>query len=634
MKVLKRSLVLLLALLTMLSLMSWTASAQDTGDDAGTESTGAADQQEMEETVDLGLSDERMAELASGDPMYESGMSQAAATEADDEYGISTMSVKSTGEICSYGMDVSLYQGKIDWTRVAKAGVSFAMIRVGYRNYNTGVLTLDDYAITNIEGALANGINVGCYFYSTSISEAEAREEAAFVVSVIKNYNITYPIAYDHEGYEDPSRRNYDIGDGANDRRTAMSIAFNDYLEEHGYQGMQYGSSSRLGNDYRWNTTTLEKKYQVWVARYVTMYTDSSGNNIQYPDYQSLVSDGRTLLYSGAYRFWQFTSQGRIDGISVNVDLDLEYYTTGETESGKTGNSTDFANPAGQTGDVVEMNYDGEDGWWYVIDGNVQTGYTGVAGHSNAYGWWYIKNGKVDFSYTGFARNYYGWWYVEKGKVIFSQNSVIQGTVNGSDGWYEVVGGKVQRDHTGVSNVCNDYGWWYVKNGKVDFSKNSVEQNNYGWWYVNDGQVNFNYTGVGNYCNDYGWWYIKDGKVDFSYDGFAQNNYGWWYVEGGKVIFAENSVVEGSVNGLDGWYEVVGGQVQLNHTGVTNVCNETGWYYVKNGMVDFTKNSVEQNDYGWWYVENGMVNFSYTGWASNSYGNWYCVNGKVDFSRS
>ncbi len=275
---------------------------------------------------------------------------------------------------------------------------------------------------------------------------------------------------------------------------------------------------------------------------------------------------------------------------------------------------------------------------------------------------------------NGFAEENGSWYYYENGKIASGRNDVIEGTVNGTSGWWYVVDGKVQLNYTGVANYSNDYGWWYIKDGKVDFSCNSVEQNNYGWWYVTGGKVDFSYTGVANYANDYGWWYVKNGQVDFSKTSIEPNNYGWWRVVNGKVDFSCNSVEQNDY----GWWYIVGGKVDFSYTGVANYANAYGWWYIKNGQVDFSKtsiepnnygwwrvvnvkvdfscNSVEQNDYGWWYVvggkvdfsytgvanyanaygwwyiSNGQVDFSYTGWASNNYGIWYCVNGQVDFS--
>ncbi len=179
-----------------------------------------------------------------------------------------------------------------------------------------------------------------------------------------------------------------------------------------------------------------------------------------------------------------------------------------------------------------ESAIDGQSGWWYVAGGEVQTGYTGVANHSNASGWWYVKNGKVDFTANTVASNKYGWWYV--------------------------VGGKVQFGYTGVANYSNSSGWWYIKNGKVDFTANTVASNNNGWWYVVGGKVQFGYTGVVNYTNSSGWWYVSGGKVNFGFTGIASNKSGTWYVKGGKVQFGYTGTVK--YNGKT--YQVSGGKVK------------------------------------------------------------------------
>ena len=101
----------------------------------------------------------------------------------------------------SLGIDVSKYQGNINWSKVKQDGIDFAIIRVGYRGYGTGKIVMDPYFKKNIEGALANNIHVGIYFYSVAKNEMEALEEANFTINAIKNYNITYPVAFDLEDF-------------------------------------------------------------------------------------------------------------------------------------------------------------------------------------------------------------------------------------------------------------------------------------------------------------------------------------------------------------------------------------------------------------------------------------------------
>jgi GH25 family lysozyme M1 (1,4-beta-N-acetylmuramidase) len=110
----------------------------------------------------------------------------------------------------SMGIDVSQHQGKIDWAAVRNSGVEFAIIRVGYRGQTQGGIYEDRYFKTNMSGAIANGIKVGVYFYSTAINEEEALEEAAWVVKKIAPYSVTYPVVYDFEDFN--SKRCANVG--------------------------------------------------------------------------------------------------------------------------------------------------------------------------------------------------------------------------------------------------------------------------------------------------------------------------------------------------------------------------------------------------------------------------------------
>ncbi len=144
----------------------------------------------------------------------------------------------------------------------------------------------------------------------------------------------------------------------------------------------------------------------------------------------------------------------------------------------------------------TDKKIDGAASWWYVVGSQVKTSFTGLADYANENGWWYLNNGKVDFSYSGFAQNKNGWWYVKDSQVKFNTNSVIKGTVNGTEAWWYVVGGKVQTGFTGLADYPNENGWWYIKNGKVDFTVTTVASNKNGMWYVKNGQVAFNYSGT------------------------------------------------------------------------------------------------------------------------------------------
>ena len=107
------------------------------------------------------------------------------------------------------GIDVSKFQGDIDWQKVADSGVKYAMIRLGLRGYETGKLVTDENFRANVEGATAAGIDVGVYFFTQAINPAEAREEAEYVLNEINGYNITYPVAIDVEDLYNNKARSY-----------------------------------------------------------------------------------------------------------------------------------------------------------------------------------------------------------------------------------------------------------------------------------------------------------------------------------------------------------------------------------------------------------------------------------------
>ncbi len=275
------------------------------------------------------------------DPMMSGCMIDEA--EASDIYveteegTLSIASYLSTDEVKAYGIDVSYYQKSIDWEAVADAGVTFAFIRVGYRAYASGSITHDTYAVKNIEGALAAGINVGVYFFSTAITEAEAEEEAAWVCDFISAYDITYPVAYDCEAYTNTAYRHYGL---SNKQRTDNALAFLSYVEDEGYTGIFYNSKSHLAGNTYWDTGRIDAGYAVWVAQYYYKTYTSSTNYSYYSSYSSVLKNKGGTNYTGAYQFWQFSSQGKIDGITGNVDLDIEYYVEEDT---------DFATLSGQS---------------------------------------------------------------------------------------------------------------------------------------------------------------------------------------------------------------------------------------------------------------------------------------------
>lgn len=204
-----------------------------------------------------------------------------------------------SGQLLSrIGIDVSEYQKSIDWKAVKADGVDFVILRVGFRGWGSGTMWRDAKFDEHYAGAKAAGLQVGVYFFSQSINEQEAIDEASFVLEAIKGKNIDGPIAYDIEGASDPNARTNDPSI-TNQTRTDMCIAFCDTIKAAGYvpQVCTY-----LGYAYYNLYMTQLTAYQTWIAHYgvagVTSY--------KYP-----------------FKMWQFTSTGKVNGISGNVDIDV-----------------------------------------------------------------------------------------------------------------------------------------------------------------------------------------------------------------------------------------------------------------------------------------------------------------------
>lgn len=205
------------------------------------------------------------------------------------------------------GIDVSKYQGTIDWAKVKASGVEFAMVRVGYRAKSTGEIFEDPTARYNMQEAQAAGIKVGAYFFSSAVTQDEARAEAAFTKEIIAKYRITYPVAYNCEDFQSADSRQYGLGV---EDRTNLACAFLDEISAGGYTPMFYASRSELEGSAQWDTQTLASKYKIWVA--------------QYPDqpYPQTAASS----YLGTHDMWQYTSQGKVDGIPGRTDVNLAYF--------------------------------------------------------------------------------------------------------------------------------------------------------------------------------------------------------------------------------------------------------------------------------------------------------------------
>lgn len=205
------------------------------------------------------------------------------------------------------GIDVSKWQGKIDWSKVKESGIDFAFIRIGYRGEN-GTIYKDDNADYNIQQAEKVGVLVGVYFFSTATSEEEAIEEAKWTLQAIEGYSISYPVVYDCEGYKLSGSRMNSLSVA---ERTSHAVAFLKTVDDAGYDAMFYGALSDIEGSTNWDISKIEKNYKIWVAQYPST---------TYP--QKDVPD-----YEGKFHAWQYTNKGSVSGVSGNVDMVVCYFT-------------------------------------------------------------------------------------------------------------------------------------------------------------------------------------------------------------------------------------------------------------------------------------------------------------------
>jgi len=193
------------------------------------------------------------------------------------------------------GIDVSKYQPSINWASVKASGISYVIIRCGYRGASTGVLIQDPYFTSHIKGAKAAGLKVGVYFFSTALNEAEAVEEASMCAALCSGYGINYPVFID---VESSSRPGYNSLPAA--QRTANIKAFCNTVKSAGYTPGVYANKTWFTSYI--NTSQLSG-YKIWLAQY-----NAAGPT-----------------YSGRYDLWQYTSKGSVNGISGNVDMNQSY---------------------------------------------------------------------------------------------------------------------------------------------------------------------------------------------------------------------------------------------------------------------------------------------------------------------
>lgn len=454
--------------------------------------------------------------------------------------------------VIARGIDVSRWQGNIDWTAVAANDVSFVML--GTRS--KGVV--DPNFHTNIRGASAAGIKVGAYIYSLATTPDMAREEADFVLNLVKDYPVNFPIAFDAED-------SATLGTLPPAQVSEIINAFCDRIQEAGYYPIVYA------NDY-WLTNKIDlskMKRDVWVARYEAMH--------KYPD---------PIM-------WQVTSTGSIQGINGNVDIDFLYKdltpklpaNLWRTIGGKT---YYYQNYALQKDSWIN---DGT-GWFYMNgEGLAATGWLEKDGQK-----YYLdeSNGRMSTGWKQLSDRWYFFngsgamnigWLTDNGSRYYLNND---GTM--ASGWSTIDGKKYYLNDssgqmvTGWKNI--DGKWYYLQDDGVMST---------GWKDINGKRYHLNNDGV----MDTGWFNEGDSKYFLGDSGAVTT--GWSKLDDNWYYFNQGgSMASGWANVDNTWY-------YLSKEGKM----QTGWlddrgtkYYLSTSSGKMTV-GWRQIDGAWYYFNEG-----------------------------
>ena len=194
------------------------------------------------------------------------------------------------------GVDLSKYNGAVDFTKLKDNGIGFVMLRLGSRGYGTGKITLDEKFVEYAQNAQLAGLQIGAYFYSQAINENEAVEEVNYIIGAISGFNVKYPVAIDIEKVEGDEARTDKLTDK---ERTAVVKSFCDTVKGYGYKPIIYATREMLiaGLD-----LAELGDYDVWLSD------------------ENIPTD-----YPYRFSMWQYNKKGRIDGITGDIDFDMSF---------------------------------------------------------------------------------------------------------------------------------------------------------------------------------------------------------------------------------------------------------------------------------------------------------------------
>lgn len=215
-------------------------------------------------------------------------------TRDDNGYYTYTVNGKKVSEM---GVDLSEFQGEVDFNAVKASGIDFVMLRLGGRTYGSGSLYEDTAFAGYYDQAKAAGLKIGAYFFSQAITPDEAADEARYSVELLNGRALDYPIAFDWEAIDDDAARTDGITGG---QLTEVAAEFCNTVEQSGYRSMVYASTSLILQTYDFD---IMKEYDFWLA-----------------DYRSMPEQNSMYYH---YKIWQYTDQGVVPGIEGDVDLNL-----------------------------------------------------------------------------------------------------------------------------------------------------------------------------------------------------------------------------------------------------------------------------------------------------------------------
>lgn len=420
--------------------------------------------------------------------------------------------------VLARGIDVSRWQGEINWSQVAADDVSFVML--GTRSKGA----VDPYFHRNIQQASAAGVKVGVYIYSLAVTVEMAEAEADFVLDLIHDYPVSYPVAFD---MEDSTQGNL-----SKEELAAIANAFCKKISDSGYYPIIYANENWLKN--KLDMSLMD--YPVWVARYSAR-----------PSYQNPV-------------MWQATSTGSVKGINGNVDIDFQFKdfsgqipaNTWRTINGK---RYYYSNYAKQKNAWAQDSSD-----WYYMDseGLASTGWITVSGSR-----YYLDEttGKMQ---TGWSQDQGKWYYlgssgaVKKGWIedngawyYTDSNGIMQ------TGWLDADGKRYYMESSGKMAVgwTNQNGKWYYLDASGALAKGWIQDN--GSWYCSDtnGVMQTGWLSEGGKR-----YYLKGSGVMAT--GWREMDGAWYYFDGSGAM--TTGMIE--VNGLHYYMDPSTGRMAAGQT--------------------------------------------------------------------